>query len=321
MLYSLLTDKESIGTDVSFTLGICLTDEAVCLEKLISAANRESLPNGITITDLILVVSGGFRDTEAVATNSSVRFPRTVIVEERRTGKASAINRIISSMRGSNLLLINGDALPEAGSISTLMEDLVTSGRAMMCAQPLPAVSNCSPVAAGLMRFLWSLHNSTMDTLEKCGERIHLTDEMIAINGKHIAKLPDGTVNDGAFISTRTQLNGDAVSFSRRAVVRVSVPNGIRDIIVQRRRIIFGHLQVKELVGVLPGTAEFTASKHPLLGLRIIFDYSRKHPLEFLVFPLAVAVEIISLLGALRDRKKKSDVHAVWRRVDNAAWR
>ncbi|MBX8636462.1 MAG: glycosyltransferase family 2 protein [Thermoplasmata archaeon] len=310
-----------MATDISFTLGICSTDETCNLEKLISVTDSEMMPQGISITDVVIAVSGGSSDTAAIAMNSAMRFQRTVIIEENRSGKANAINSIISNMRGNNLLLINGDALPEAGSIASLMEDLVISGSAMMCAQPVPAASDCNPVAGSLVKFLWALHNSTMETLEKCGERMHLTDEMMAISRKHIMRLPDGTVNDGALMSTRTQVNGGAVSFSRRSFVRVSVPVRMRDIISQRRRIMFGHLQVKELIGVLPGTAEFTAWKRPLAGLRILLDFSRKHPLESLILPVAAIVEMFSLLGALLDRKKRSDAHAVWKRVSSAAWR
>lgn len=310
-----------MATDSLFTLGICSTDETDNLEKLIRTINCEPLPRGIVITDVVIAVSGGSRDTKAMAMNARTRFAKTVVSEECRSGKASAINRIISNMRGDNLLLINGDALPESGSVASLMEDLVASGSAMMCARPLPAPSYCNPVAGILVKFLWALHNSTMETLQSCGERLHLTDEMIAISEQSIARLPDGTVNDGAFMCTMAQMKGGAVSFSRRSVVRVSVPGRIRDVIEQRRRIVFGHLQVKELAGAFPGTAEFTAWRRPLVGLRILYDFSRRHPLESLILPLALAVEALSVFCALTDRKRGSNAHTIWKRAGNAAWR
>ena len=307
--------------DKSFTIGICCTDETENVSRIVSCIGREALPPGISISDLVVVISGCPPDTASSVIDTKASFSRTVIAEEKRRGKAHAINTIIDNMRGANLLLINGDALPEKGDVASLMEDLVTSDCTMMCARPLPASSDSGPLANSLLRFLWSLHNSTMETLERCGKRMHLTDEMIAIKGAHVLRLPEETVNDGAFVSTLAQKNGERVSFSRRAVVRVSVPRSVHDIAVQRRRILFGHLQVKELLGVLPATAGFTAANSPYAGLKIISNYGRKHPLESLIFPLAVVVEIASLLGALHDRKRKSEIHTVWRRVENAAWR
>ena len=304
-----------------FTLGICSVDESSGLERLISLINEETLPDSTIISDIVIVVSGDSADTISVAMNAKSRFQKTVIVEHERKGKAEAINRIIDTMKGKNLLLINADALPMKGSIGSIMKEFAASNVGMMCAMPVPADSECSSFVRALSRFTWSLHNSTMETLQDRGDIMHLTDEMIAIADKTITMLPEGTVNDGAYLSTLCQIGGEKVSYSKSAVVMISIPRTVQDFIKQRIRIIYGHLQVNKLIGEFPGTAEFASLKNPMTGARILVDFAKRKPLESLLLPSALFFEFIAIKHALKEMKRKENPHKVWKRVSSATWK
>jgi cellulose synthase/poly-beta-1,6-N-acetylglucosamine synthase-like glycosyltransferase len=304
-----------------FTVGVCSVDESSGLERLISLINEEALPDSVIISDIVIVVSGSSAETVSVAMNTQSRIQKTVIIEPKRSGKAEAINRIIDAMNGDNLLLINADAQPLKGSIGSLMKELAASNAGMMCATPLPADSECGPVVSALSRFAWSLHNSTMETLQETGAIMHLTDEMIAISGRVITALPEGTVNDGAYLSTLCQIEGEKVAYSKNAFIIVSIPHTLHDFIQQRIRIIYGHLQVKEMIGEFPGTAEFTSMKNPVTGLRILVDFAKRHPLESLFLPTALLFESVALAQALKETKADENPHKAWNRISTASWK
>ncbi len=304
-----------------FTVGICATNDRGSMPRLLGNITAEKLPAGCFISDMVIVVSGSTDGTERIAESFRPAFSRTLIVEDSRRGKAEAVNRIMSCMRGNYLILVNGDALPELGALSRIMESLSTGEYSVACALPVPADSECSRIVGCLTSFLWSLHNSTMERLQQGSENIHLTDEMIGLSAAAVSPLPEGTVNDGAYIAVRAQHYGHKTGFCRDARVTVSVPAGLAGLLRQRRRILYGHMLVKEMTGSAPGTVEFKFKERPVLCAGILFSQLRAEPRNLLLLPLLVSVEMLAMFGALRDRKRRFQMHTIWKRVKNAAWR
>lgn len=322
-LYILRERSTSDNTVTTFTIGICAVDEADSLRRLIGVINREEIPEGMEIRDIVIVVSGGFRSTENVALSEPSRYTKRVFVESLRKGKAEAINRIMASMEGSNLILINADAEPSSGAIGRLMEALLTSDFSIVCATPYPASAGKAgnfPVYS-ICRFMWALHNATMSVLGSRDHRIHLTDEMIAIGGSEIIALPEDIVNDGAYLSVRAQIAGKKITFAEDARVTVTPPASIRDFLRQRRRIIYGHMQIEKNLGILPATAEFTLLHRPFSAAVIWKEYIKKYPLESLALPAAIILELISMAAALKDIRKPHNPHRIWHRSMQVSWR
>lgn len=305
----------------TFTVGICATDDGSSLQRLLDRISDEQLPPGCSISDVVIVVSGSTDGTDRIARLQCSRFRKIVIVESRRHGKATAVNRIMGCMGGASLILINGDAVPEPGAVAALMTSLAYGGCAVVCGMPLPAECTGRGLAKHASSFLWLLHNNTMEILRLHGESIHLTDEMMGINHQALHKLPPGTVNDGAYIAARAQHYGQHVSFCREAVVSVSRPATIHGLAEQRRRILFGHMRVREMTGYHPATAEFKFLERPLLVLRIIYRSLKECPEGLLILPLMLAVELSAFISAVRDRRSEVTTHEIWTRVENATWR
>lgn len=305
----------------TFTIGICATDDVAGMERLLGRLCAEPLPDGCEISDAVIVVSGSTDGTDAVVAKFSLAHPCTLIVERERKGKAEAVNRIMDSMKGRHLILVNGDALPERGSLSHMMLSLLEGGNAVVCGVPFPAESECGALVGRASCFLWELHNTTMETMQSKGEKIHLTDEMIGLNAPAIVPLPEGTINDGAYIAARAQQYGQSVAFCRSARVAVSVATTFRGLMRQRRRILFGHMRVKEMTGSAPGTVEFSFLRSPLLCLGIIARTLRIRPDWLLLLPWMGAMEAAALFCALRDMRARRDSYTVWTRIENASWR
>lgn len=305
----------------AFTVGICATDDSTSITRLLERVTTEELPPQCRISDVVVVVSGSTDGTDTAASSFSYGLPHSVIVEKERSGKAAAVNRIMQTMKGRHLIMINGDALPLPGALSAMMGRLTDEEISVVCALPVPAPSNGGSMSRHSASFLWELHNSTMEMMKSEGECIHLTDEMIGLNPPAMTQLPEGTVNDGAYIATRAQYYSQKVDFCGNAVVEVSVPSSMAGLMRQRRRILFGHMMVREMTGALPGTLEFRFKQKPLLCLKILVHSVTHNPEGFLLLPFILAMEIFSYIGALRDRKSRAGKHTVWTRIENASWR
>ena len=305
----------------SFTVGICATDDSFNVERLMKRVSLERLPLNCRISDMVVVVSGSTDGTDSIVDSFSSGLSKTVILEKKRKGKSEAVNRIINCMKGEHLILVNGDALPQPGAISCMMHRLLEGGSAVVCALPVPAESDCPVLVRHICDFLWKLHNRTMEILQEKGERIHLSDEMIGLNQEALTPLPEGTVNDGAYVAARAQQYGQKVSFCSEALVNVSVPSDLHGLYLQRRRILYGHMLVREMAGSAPGTVEFKLIEKPLLSFRILLSTLKEYPAGAALLPVILAVELRALSAALRDRMRKKDIHTIWQRTENAAWR
>ncbi len=121
-------------------------------------------------------------------------------------------------------------------------------------------------------------------------------------------------VNDGAYIAGVAKQRGYSVRSLFSARVRVDTPTRPIDVMRQRRRILYGHIQIWRLVGEAPRTAESLILLSPGQGFRVVAKAIAKHPRLLLALPFASVSELISLLGAMRDTLSPRKKHAVWER-------
>jgi cellulose synthase/poly-beta-1,6-N-acetylglucosamine synthase-like glycosyltransferase len=131
-----------------------------------------------------------------------------------------------------------------------------------------------------------------------------------------LPELPHDVVNDGAYIAGRIREMGFRVGYEPEAVVQIDVPRRMIDLIRQRRRILFGHIQVKRLVGKAPRTVETMMFFSPAHGARIVIRMLAIRPSRVLVLPIAALGELIAVSGALWDTLVSSAANAVWKRYE-----
>jgi len=98
--------------------------------------------------------------------------------------------------------------------------------------------------------------------------------------------------------------------------VQIDVPRRMIDLIRQRRRILFGHIQVKRLLGKAPRTVETMMFFSPLQSFEIVIRMLANKPKRVLVIPVAAIGELIALAGALWDTFVSKPDHAIWKRYE-----
>jgi len=129
-----------------------------------------------------------------------------------------------------------------------------------------------------------------------------------------VCKLPPGLINDGTYLAGSAYNRGYSIKFCSEAAVQIGVPRTFVDLIRQRQRIVFGHIQVWKLVGRPPRTLETLLLASPLMSLNVLVKTLARFPRLILSLPVAILVEAISVPAAIFDSLVSSRRHGVWKR-------
>ena len=239
----------------TFTVGICATGRPPTLQPLLETVLSSEMP-GFLLKKVVLVASECSEDTLRVARRMAALDRRLRLIEhERRTGKADAINEIFRLTEGDFLLYVNADALVGADSISVLLKS-IEEDEGIGFVSGKPVFVRSGDLISDVLDVMWTSFDLLSSDPSQSKQSNHGTDELMVIRSDLLPELPPGVVNDGAYIAGRIREMGFRVAFQPEAVVQIDVPRRMTDLIRQRRRILFGHIQVKRLLGKAPRTVE-----------------------------------------------------------------
>lgn len=302
------------ATTVSgFTVGICASDSSPYLSRLLAFLETERIGEGFELQRIVVVASGCPEATIDELRMVASKDPRIqVLVEGQRHGKAQAINMILKESKGEFLVMLNADAFPERGAMGKLLN--LASDKKVGAASAEPVFEVGRGLLQRALSLMWSAHSTMSLTLNHAGISNHACDELIVVRRSLLTSLPTNLVNDGAFIGGLVRSRGLLVKFSISARVRIAVPKVPIELIRQRRRIIFGHVQVWKKLGRPPRTIESMLFMDPLVSLRMVLRTVSERPGLILAFPLVIVSESASVLMGLWDAVRSTDRHTVWRR-------
>ncbi len=275
---------------------------------------EESARSPAIMRELVIVASGVQGPTLSRLEQASELDERVkLLVEPKRRGKAEAINRILSSTSGEYILFVNADATPEPGAMASLLE-LVSSSPRNGAVSALPVPEASGGVASLLARFMWSAHNECSVYLNHLGVANHSSDELVVFRVSATTPLPAGLVNDGAYMAGVAKRRGYKVKVCQSAKVRVRTPSRLVEVILQRRRILFGHAQVWREVGAPPMTIESMLVLSPFASMRLLARSLSNDSRFLLVLPLAGVGEALAAALSIIDTLRSTTAHEVWRR-------
>jgi len=302
----------------TFTVGICATGRPPTLQPLLETILSGEMP-GFVLNKVVLVASDCSEDTLRTARRIAALDRRLRLIEHlRRTGKAEAINEIFRETEGDFLVYVNADALVNVSSIPTLLKSIEQDeGTGFVSGRPVFAGPR--GLISDVLDVMWTSFDFLSSDPGQSKQSNHGTDELMVIRSELISELPPGVVNDGAYIAGRIRERGFRVAFQPEAVVQIDVPRRMIDLIRQRRRILFGHIQVKRLLGKAPRTVETMMFFSPLESFRIVIKMLANRPRRVFVLPIAAMGELLALAGALWDTFISNAGHAVWKRYEQGA--
>jgi cellulose synthase/poly-beta-1,6-N-acetylglucosamine synthase-like glycosyltransferase len=291
-------------TTVAVSVGICATTE---------------LENAQRITDQILALKDKRMNileilvatpNRELARELSERDSRVVVLfEERRGGKAAALNKIIRQASGDILVLACADIKIARNAIPRLVEDLIEHPECGAVDSIVELVNGDKLLMDRVSNVLWETHNATLDELDDRHSLGQVAGNLVAVRRELVEKLPN-VINDDAYIALSVQEKGFQVKRSHGAQVWIGGPRTPTDYLYQRSRVLQGHLQLIRRFGKMPTTFEFQVISKPQRYLKLLVKtVARLGPshlpplmlagfLEFLSFQVAV---VSSLTKRSRD--------------------
>ncbi len=265
-------------------MGICAYNEGKNIGRLLqNVLDDQSLP----VESEVLVVCSGCTDNTVDQAEAYAAFdPRIkVIYEPERRGKASAINQIFNHANGDVIIFVSADTQPKRGSFPKLLGKLGLPNVGIVSGNPVPVNSSCSLVGR-VVQLMWGFHGYVFEQLNDAGLARHAT-EVFAIRRGIVDVIPAETVNDDAYIAVTAKKKGWLIKFSRESEVAMCGPKTYREYFQQRRRVIFGHYQLRRLTGEPPQYLVHMLPSHPFrvvkLGLWMLTKYDPFTVLTFLL--------------------------------------
>ena len=281
---------------INCSMGIMAYNEEANIGRLLDAVVSQKFKE-VALTEIVVVASGCTDNTEAVVLEWAKRDSRIrLISQEKRMGKASAINDYLPKAQEKILVLCSADLLPEPEAIERLVAPFADPEVGMTSSRPVP-VNDASQFMGFAAHMLWDLHHAINMKSFKAGE-------MIAIR-KIFERIPYHTAVDEASMEPVIRGQGYQAQYVPTAIVYNKGPETVADFLRQRRRIYAGHLAVRDTLGYNVSTM---SGRKILMTLLQNLDW---RPKQFAWTWSIVGFEVYGRLLGLRDYKKRRD-HAVW---------
>ena len=223
-------------------------------------------------SEVLVVCSGCTDNTIEVANVFAAKDSRVKVYrEQERKGKASAINLILANAKGDAILFVSADTLPKSGSFSKMLARLQEPKVGIVNGNPVP-VNASNSLVGKVVRLMWRFHSNIFEQLNDAGLARHAT-EAFCIRRGIVTKIPAETVNDDAYIAVSAKKQGWLIKFVSKAEVSICGPQTYLEYFQQRRRVIFGHYQLRRLTGESPQYLVHMLPTHPVriakLGLQV----------------------------------------------------
>lgn len=240
-------------------VGIMAYNEASNIANAISSILRQSY--GVCeLHEIIVVASGCTDDTVPIVTEISKSEPRVrLIVQERREGKASAINIFLAEAKAPILIMVSADVMLRDGALGMLLAPFQDETVGMVGAHPIP-VNDDHQFLGHAVHLLWDLHDRVARESPKLGEVVAFRSGVPAI--------PTDTPVDEISIQAFITQFGYRLVYEPRAIVYNRGPSTISDFLRQRRRIYSGHLRIQQRQGYSASTMSVSRIVRALLSAR-----------------------------------------------------
>jgi glycosyltransferase involved in cell wall biosynthesis len=224
------------GGRVGCSVGIMAYNEEANVACTIAAVLKQQGPS-IQIEEVIVVASGCTDHTVPIVSEIAEREVRVrLCTQEKREGKASAVNLFLKEATSEVVVLIGADVIPEESAFEYLCSPFLDSEVGMVGGRPIP-VNDASTFMGHAVHLLWRLHDRVARIHPKLGEVIAFRNV--------ISGIPTDSAVDEISIQALISQLGYKLIYKPECVVYNKGPVTVRDFLKQRRRIYAGHLKAR----------------------------------------------------------------------------
>lgn len=195
----------------------------------------------------IIVVCSGCTDGSDVIAKEIASNNRIVhlIIENKRSGKANAINIALKDLNKSKnieaAVFLSADVVPQRGALKKLLNKLQSPFNG--CSISNPTLLNVADNVCGkFLNILWGLHNE----MNKLGWH-KVTGEMFAVKCNILEEIPQQIINDDLYIEYLVKKHNLKFVYVPDAKVYMWGPQLLFELLEQRRRVNRGHLQFAKI--------------------------------------------------------------------------
>lgn len=233
--YSQSTAIQAETQQIFYSAGVMAYNEEPNIQRTLRAIVEQESQH-TRLTEIIVVASGCTDGTVSVVEKYIEMEPRVrLIVQERREGKASAINLFLQQASSPILVLVGADTIPEKVALERLCIHFADPTVGMVGARPVP-VNDQDTFTGHAVHLLWRLHDSMARRSPKLGEVVAFRNV--------VQSIPTDTAVDEISIQASIARHNLSMVYVPDALVYNKGPVTVRDFLSQRRRIYAGHLQV-----------------------------------------------------------------------------
>lgn len=278
------------------SVGIFAYNEEKNIQGILDSFLKQKLEN--FLIDEIIVVYSGEDKTRKIVEDYSKKYKNIIfgIDEGIRKGKYSAINLFLEKSSNKICLIASADILLLNDSVQKLCLPLLNNKIGVCSCRPVPIVTTNKIFLRFFSKFLWNVHHNLSCMKPKYGE-------MIAFK-KVFFKISE-TVVDEEEIACLVLQRGFKGYYSKKSIVYNHTPDNLMELLLQRRKIFAGHLDLKK-------RKKYFA---PSLNLRYVFFAVLKEvnfKTFFLVFVSCFFELFCRLLGYV-DYKFNIKKHVIWK--------
>lgn len=284
------------------SIGIMAYNEEANIAHTLRAVFAQRGP-AVHIREVIVVASGCTDRTVAIVTEMARVEPRLVLyLQERREGKASAVNLFLKQARSPLLILLGADVIPADDAFEQLCQPLGNPVIGIAGGRPVP-INDPSTFMGHVVHLLWQLHDRVARQQPKLGEIIAFRNV--------IAAIPLTSAVDEISLQALITQAGYQAFYQPASVVYNKGPLTVRDFLQQRRRIYAGHLKVLHQQHYAASTMRLAPIIRQLLSCRHL---ALSTPRRILWTLGAMALEACARALGRYDHWRKNE-HYIWQIV------
>jgi cellulose synthase/poly-beta-1,6-N-acetylglucosamine synthase-like glycosyltransferase len=280
------------------TIGICAFNEERNIGGLLSEILTQQLP----FPNEIIVVSDGSTDsTDSIVAGFCKKYSSVRLISHTtRMGKSEALNTLFRESKAEIIVIVSADTRLRYGSIRRMVEVFSDPSIGMCWARLIP-LDDRTDLVARMGNLAFSFHHRLSVRLNYIGEMKHATGDIVTVRREAISELPLNCVNDDEYLAIQTVRKALIVKYLPEVVYGTRMPKTVLDYVKQRRRWVFGHVQIRKMLREPSTVLESTFIKKPRVATSIVVEELSAKPKELPVFLASLLVELAVGMFVLRD--------------------
>ena len=288
---------------MEIAVGICAYNEECVIEKSIRSIFSQKLTE-VRVKEVIVVASGCTDNTIPIVQNLQKEFPvLRLIVEEKRAGKNSAINKYLDNKTCDIVAMLNADnVFATEDSLEQLIIPFKDEHVGITGGRPMPTNDTKDKIGYAV-NMMWLMHHNLALIHPKIGEIIAFRDIG--------TRLRTDLQSDEDTLRMMLEKAGYICLYTPKCIVYNRGPETVEDFKKQRIRVNVGECTMKELYDYnIPTWSNWLLFRSFMKSIWTLGP----HPVKTIY---AVRLERYCRKVAIQHVKEGKDSMSVWDRVDS----